>query len=156
MYPPPFFIFWLPFFFLVAILGRLPFSFLVLAFILLVGGLDAVFRAQRAGHGGAKYVWRGATSLDEQRQVLSEQFLLSLRLRGEKDTGRLMRKFGIKFSTHHGDPETVRKQFIAVKSIADWERVLEEHYGTDAATAQEAGGASNPSMNVEPQPADQT
>ena len=95
-------------------------------------------------------------TIGQQRDALLEHFRYAVALHGEIGASRMMRKFGIKFSTHHGDPETVRKKFIAVKSIADWERVIEEHYGTDAATAQESDETSNPSKNVEPQPADQT
>jgi hypothetical protein len=40
-----------------------------------------------------------------------------------------MRKFGIKFAAHHPTPDDVRKQFISVRSIEDWHRVLDAHYG---------------------------
>ena len=94
-------------------------------------------------------------TIEQQRDALLEHFRYAVALHGEIGASRMMRKFGIKFSTHHGDPETVRKKFIAVKSIADWEQVVEEHYGMDAVTAQEAEGTPNPSRNDEPQPADQ-
>ena len=49
----------------------------------------------------------------------------------------MMRKFGIKFSVHHDEPDTVKRRFIEASSIAEWTRVLEEHYGLDPANPPE-------------------
>ena len=73
-------------------------------------------------------------SIAEQREALERHFTLSVAVNGEKAAGRMMRKFGIRFSAHHPDAETVRRRFIAVSTIDDWMRVLDEHYGADAAT----------------------
>ncbi|MBG80817.1 MAG: tRNA-dihydrouridine synthase [Phycisphaerales bacterium] len=67
-------------------------------------------------------------TLIEQRQALMDHFALSVKLHGEGSASRQMRKFGIKFSTHHPDPETVRKRFIAVRSLSEWRAVLDEFY----------------------------
>ncbi|MDX1565192.1 MAG: tRNA-dihydrouridine synthase [Phycisphaeraceae bacterium] len=67
-------------------------------------------------------------TLEEQRQVLLEHFQLSVACHGEKLAGRMMRKFGIKFSYHHPDPEAVKSRFIAVKTLEDWHDVLESFY----------------------------
>jgi hypothetical protein len=40
----------------------------------------------------------------------------------------MMRKFGIKFSIHHPEPDVVRKEFIQCSSSADWLEVLKRHY----------------------------
>lgn len=69
-----------------------------------------------------------APTLDEQRSVLAEHFELSVRQHGESLAGRLMRKFGIKFSQHHPRGDVVAKAFIDVKSLDDWLAVLDEYY----------------------------
>ncbi|MBL4699951.1 MAG: tRNA-dihydrouridine synthase family protein [Phycisphaeraceae bacterium] len=69
-----------------------------------------------------------APTLDQQRHVLLEHFGLSQKLHGERMASMMMRKFGIKFSAHHPTPESVRLAFIAVKSLNDWQNVLENFY----------------------------
>ncbi len=80
----------------------------------------------------ARALMRGAPpkppTLDEQREVLLQHFDLSVALHGEKRAGQMMRKFGIKFAQHHPDPDAVKRAFIAVHTVADWRRVLGEHY----------------------------
>ena len=51
-------------------------------------------------------------TIGQQRDALLEHFRYAVALHGEIGASRMMRKFGIKFSTHHGDPETVRKKFM--------------------------------------------
>lgn len=67
----------------------------------------------------------------QQRRVLAEHFELSVALNGEDRAGRMMRKFGIKFSIHHPASEAVKDAFIRVRSLADWQTVLDRFY-TDA------------------------
>jgi tRNA-dihydrouridine synthase len=67
-------------------------------------------------------------TIAEQRQVLEEHFRLSVEVNGESLASRLMRKFAIRFATHHPDNEAVRLKFISVKSIESWRQVLDEHY----------------------------
>ena len=67
-------------------------------------------------------------TLAEQRDVLRQHFELSVAVNGERAAGLLMRKFGIKFSRHHHDPDAVRRRFIAVSTTADWLAALDEHY----------------------------
>jgi len=80
----------------------------------------------------ARQMMRGeapsAPTLSEQRAVLREHFDLSIATNGERAAGRMMRKFGVRFAAHHPDSETVRRRFIAVESLEDWRRVLDEHY----------------------------
>jgi hypothetical protein len=35
-----------------------------------------------------------------------------------------MRKFGIRFSVHHPEPDSVRLEFIGCRSVDDWLGVL--------------------------------
>ena len=67
-------------------------------------------------------------SVREQRRVLLDHFELALDEHGEDVAGRTMRKFGIKFSTHHPEPGVVKEAFIGVKTLADWKEVLDAHY----------------------------
>lgn len=70
-----------------------------------------------------------APTLAQQRQTLLDHFDLVVALHGERGGARMMRKFGIKFSAHHPDPDVIRKEFITVSSIEDWRRVVDEFYG---------------------------
>ncbi|MFM9958413.1 MAG: tRNA dihydrouridine synthase [Phycisphaerales bacterium] len=67
-------------------------------------------------------------TLEEQRAVLEEHFALSAALHGEEPAGRMMRKFGVRFATHHTDPDAVRSAFIRCERTDDWQKVLREHY----------------------------
>jgi tRNA-dihydrouridine synthase len=64
----------------------------------------------------------------EQRRVLLEHFELAVALHGERPASRMMRKFGIKFSTHHPDPDRVRNDFIGCRTVSEWREVIERHY----------------------------
>ncbi len=69
-----------------------------------------------------------APTIEEQRDVLLEHFSLSVAEHGEYAAGKLMRKFGIKFSDHHPQPEAVKNEFIKVHTIAQWKAVLDRWY----------------------------
>ena len=71
-------------------------------------------------------------TIAEQRAVLLEHFELSVKSHGEAAASRMMRKFGIKFSRHHPQGDTVAKAFIAVKSMSDWHAVIDAHYPVEA------------------------
>lgn len=98
----------------------------------------------------ARALMRGEPSrpptIAEQRAVLDEHFKLLVAVNGsmrpglpkisadgaptwsEKHAAKLMRKFGVRFSAHHPGAEAVRLKMIAVKDMADWNRVLDAHY----------------------------
>jgi hypothetical protein len=76
--------------------------------------------------------------------VLAEHFELSVRLHGEKQAGRMMRKFGIKFSRHHPRPDAVKDAFIRVQSLDDWRAVLKAFYA-GRPVAGDDRGATDPS-----------
>jgi tRNA-dihydrouridine synthase B len=68
-------------------------------------------------------------SIDEQKSVLAQHWQIAASLHGEEHAARVLRKFGIRFATHHPRNEEVRLRFIAATGAHDWERVLEECYG---------------------------
>ena len=67
-----------------------------------------------------------------QREALAEHFAEAMRLHGEQLAGRRMRKMGIRYARFHPQAEEVRKAFINVLSLRDWQRVLDQWYATDA------------------------
>jgi tRNA-dihydrouridine synthase len=69
-------------------------------------------------------------TLDEQREALRSHYDFAATLHGERTASRAMRKFGIRFSTHHPQCETVRKAFIQVSTSDQWHEVLATHYAT--------------------------
>ena len=87
---------------------------------------------------------RGPT-VAEQRSVLERHFELALadnlrrmrgeararRARAEVQTGREMRKFGLRFAAHHPEGAAVRGRFIGVTDLAGWRAVLDEFYGEE-------------------------
>jgi tRNA-dihydrouridine synthase B len=68
-------------------------------------------------------------SIEQQRAALEEHFSLAMDIHGEQVAGRRMRKMGIKYSRFHPHHLDVKKAFIEVHSLTDWQRVLDEHYG---------------------------
>ena len=84
-----------------------------------------IFQQARALMGGND---PAMPTLKQQRSALLEHFTLSTTLHGEKAASRMMRKFGIKFSQHHENAAEVRMRFIQVKSMDEWNAVLDEYY----------------------------
>ncbi len=70
--------------------------------------------------------------IEQQKNVLLEHFQLSVSIHGEHLAGRMMRKFGIKFSQHHPNHDAVKNAFIKVKNLDDWQTVLDTHYAKNA------------------------
>jgi tRNA-dihydrouridine synthase len=91
-----------------------------------------IFAQARQLMGGADAM---APTLTEQRQVLLEHFALSVALHGERTASRLMRKFGIKFSVHHNDPEAVKREFVGCRTAEEWRAVIHRHYAEADPTA---------------------
>jgi tRNA-dihydrouridine synthase len=72
-------------------------------------------------------------TLAEQRSVLLEHFRLELAVmrkfrRAEEHASKNMRKFAIRFATHHPRADEVRVKFIRVSSLAQWQEVVKENY----------------------------
>lgn len=84
-------------------------------------------------------------TVSEQRDVLEQHFGLALavnermvrgdaeakRARAERVTGKTMRKFGIRFATHHPRADEVKRRFVAVDTLEDWRGVLDDFYQED-------------------------
>lgn len=90
-----------------------------------------VFEQARALMRGDAEAARRSPTILQQRAVLLEHFQLSAGLHGEHMAGRMMRKFGIKFSRHHPRGEEVKRGFISTKDLADWRAVLDRWYAED-------------------------
>ncbi|MFN3165984.1 MAG: tRNA dihydrouridine synthase [Phycisphaeraceae bacterium] len=89
------------------------------------------FQQARALMRGDRDAARTSPTIFQQRDVLLEHFQISAQLHGEHMAGRMMRKFGIKFSRHHPRGDEVKKRFILTKDLADWQRVLDRWYAED-------------------------
>lgn len=70
-------------------------------------------------------------SLFEQRDVIAEHYALAEELYGPERCCPLMRKFGIKYSKLHPNPEAVRDAFVRVRRPEDWRTALKTHYAED-------------------------
>ena len=70
-------------------------------------------------------------SVPEQGQVIAEHFAESVKVHGPPVAGKIMRKFGIKYSELHPHSRQVRDAFIAVKTPADFQAVLKRWYDPD-------------------------
>jgi tRNA-dihydrouridine synthase len=71
-------------------------------------------------------------TVHEQREALLEHFSLAVQIYGEDLASRQMRKIAIKYSKLHPHGPAVWREFIAVKSQAEWNAVLARHYTLDA------------------------
>jgi tRNA-dihydrouridine synthase len=71
-------------------------------------------------------------TIHAQRDALAEHFSIAMQIHGEQLAGRRMRKMGIKYSRFHPDAAVVKAGFINVRSLRDWNAVLDRHYSTDA------------------------
>ena len=69
--------------------------------------------------------------LHEQRATMSEHYRLAEQLYGPQRAGKLMRKFGIKYTILHPQHELVRKDFVRIKDRQHWEAVLQRWYSED-------------------------
>lgn len=67
-------------------------------------------------------------TIEEQRNALEEHFTIAMEIHGEQLAGRRMRKMGIKYARFHPRAIEVKKSFIEVRSLTDWQRVLDQFY----------------------------
>jgi len=72
-----------------------------------------------------------APSLWEQREVMNEHYRLAEQIYGPERTGPLMRKFGIKYAMLHPRHLELREMFGKIKSLEDWQHVLDQYYAED-------------------------
>jgi len=71
-------------------------------------------------------------TLQEQRDALLRHCLFAETIHGERNAGRRMRKFGIKFAAHHPRQHEVKNAFIQCVTMDDWRNVIEQFYGAAA------------------------
>lgn len=71
-------------------------------------------------------------SIDEQRRIIAEHYAESIRVHGSRLAGKLMRKFGIKYSELHPHARQVRDAFISVSTTEDIQGVLDRWYDPQA------------------------
>jgi tRNA-dihydrouridine synthase B len=70
-------------------------------------------------------------TLREQREMIREHYRLAEELYGAERCGPLMRKVGIKYAGSHPQYEQVRAAFVRVRSLRDWDAVLDQWYTED-------------------------
>jgi nifR3 family TIM-barrel protein len=68
-------------------------------------------------------------TIAEQRKALLEHFELSVKLHGERPASKMMRKFGIRFASHHPEADAVKGEFIECRNVEEWRAVIDRHYG---------------------------
>jgi tRNA-dihydrouridine synthase len=97
-----------------------------------------IFRQARAALAGDAAAAARPPGVAEQRVTLLEHARLALAHDAER-AGPMLRKVGILSARHHPRREAVSRAFIAVKDMAQWQAVLDEHYAGD-----EPGAVSRP------------
>ena len=70
-------------------------------------------------------------SVFEQREVLLRHWTLAEKVYGSGNAGRLLRKFGIKYSSSHPRFDQVRPAFTRIRNFDDWKAVVDEWYSED-------------------------
>lgn len=71
--------------------------------------------------------------LDEQREVMIDQYRLAEEVYGAKRAATVMGKFGIKYSRLHPQAEQVRDAFATSHSPEQWRRVVDRWYQEETA-----------------------
>ncbi len=67
-------------------------------------------------------------SVPEQGRVIAEHFDEAIKVHGASLAGKIMRKFGIKYSEHHPSARQVRDAFIAVRQPDQFQGVISRWY----------------------------
>jgi len=70
-------------------------------------------------------------SLAEQRNALERHHALMAAESGEEIAGRLLRKFGVRYSELHPLHADVKVAFLTVNTLDDWRRLLDRFYGNE-------------------------
>jgi len=92
-----------------------------------------IFTEVRALLAGADVNSLQPPTIREQREALLEHFLGAMKIHGEQLAGRRMRKTGIRYARFHPQAQQVKRAFINVLSLRDWQKVLDEFYTNDGA-----------------------
>ncbi|MFN3190042.1 MAG: tRNA dihydrouridine synthase [Aureliella sp.] len=67
----------------------------------------------------------------QQRAVLERHWELATQVYGDKRTGQMLRKFGIKYAASHPKFDLVRPSFTRIRTLDDWQAALDEWYVED-------------------------
>jgi tRNA-dihydrouridine synthase B len=67
-------------------------------------------------------------TIAQQRAALSEHFEMAMQIHGESLAGRRMRKMGIKYARFHPEARQAKDAFISVRSLREWDAVLDRFY----------------------------
>ncbi|HEY7088642.1 MAG TPA: tRNA-dihydrouridine synthase family protein [Tepidisphaeraceae bacterium] len=70
-------------------------------------------------------------SIHTQRDALAEHFSIAMEIHGEQLAGRRMRKMGIKYARFHPQASSVKTDFINVRSLREWNNVLDRWYSAE-------------------------
>ncbi len=70
-------------------------------------------------------------TIHAQRDALREHFAGAMEIHGEALAGRRMRKQGIKYSRFHPESHSVKKAFIEIQSLRQWNEALDRWYCAD-------------------------
>jgi tRNA-dihydrouridine synthase len=84
-----------------------------------------------------------APTIFQQAEALAEHFEIAMQIHGEQLAGRRMRKMGIKYSRFHPAGDEVKRDFIGVHSLRDWQAVLDRWYRVDGCGVLPAGNAAD-------------
>jgi tRNA-dihydrouridine synthase B len=115
-------------------------------------GVDVVWIAR--GAIGNPWIFRDAPKLmanesiapptiAEQRAALREHFDGAMQVHGEENAGRRMRKMGIKYARFHPQARSVKDAFIEIKSLRQWDDVLDRFYATEGPGVWPAADAAD-------------
>jgi len=94
-----------------------------------------------------------APSVFRQAEALAEHFEIAMRIHGEQLAGRRMRKMGIKYSRFHPAGDEVKREFIGVQSLRDWQGVLDRWYRVEGPGVMPAADAADEVNEAELSPA---
>jgi tRNA-dihydrouridine synthase B len=89
-------------------------------------------------------------TIHAQRDALAEHFDIAMQIHGEQLAGRRMRKMGIKYARFHPHAIEVKKDFIAVHSLRQWNECLQHWYATESPGVWPAENAADEVNSCEP------
>jgi len=89
-------------------------------------------------------------TIRQQREALIEHFQIAVEIHGESLASRRMRKMGIKYSRFHPEVSDVKREYILVQSLRDWQSVLDRWYGNDGPGVWPDANAADEVNSCEP------
>ncbi len=89
-------------------------------------------------------------TIAQQREALIEHFQIAMEIHGESLAGRRMRKMGIKYSRFHPFATDVKREFIKVQSLRDWQGVLDHWYTNEGPGVWPEANAADEVNSCEP------